>query len=148
MARFQGAFPSHVSAEENHRGSIRVAITGRPNVGKSTLVNALVGSDRVLTGPKPGLTRDSIEAEVAWEGRQFTMVDTAGRVKEGKLAVYDDMGGSVAGMANDEAEKAVHFAHVVLLMLDVSTAMETGRDVVHNSLTHFERTMADRALQV
>ncbi len=55
------------------------------------------------------------------------------------------MGGEVAGMANDEAEKAVHFAHVVVMMLDVSTAL--GRDVVHNSLTHFERTMADKALQ-
>ncbi len=139
------SFPSDLSATERHERSIRVAITGRPNVGKSTLLNKMVGADRVLTGPKPGLTRDSVEAAFEWDGRSFTLVDTAGRVKQQKQAIYDDMGGEVAGKANEQAEKAVHFAHVVLMVLDVSVALE--KDLGHSSLTHFERTMADHAVK-
>jgi GTP-binding protein len=135
------------SATQEHQRSIRVAITGRPNVGKSTLVNRLLGSDRVLTGPKPGLTRDSIEADFEWEERLFTMVDTAGRVKKGKLALYDDMGGEVAEMANKEAEKAVHFSHVVVMLLDVSACLDRDDATHSSSLTHFEGTMADKALK-
>ena len=75
------------------------------------------------------------------------MVDTAGRVKKGKLALYDDMGGEVAERANKEAEKAVHFSHVVVLLLDVSACLNREEAVHHSSsLTHFEGTMAEKAL--
>ena len=57
---------------------IRVAIVGRPNAGKSTLVNAILGEERMITGPEPGLTRDSISSDIAWQGRAIKLFDTAG----------------------------------------------------------------------
>jgi GTP-binding protein len=63
----------------------RVAIIGRPNVGKSTLVNRLLGEERVIAFDKPGTTRDAIEVELDWEGRRYTLVDTAGIRRKGKV---------------------------------------------------------------
>src|SRR5258705_236192 len=57
---------------------LQLAIVGRPNVGKSTLVNRLIGEDRMLTGPEPGITRDAIAIDWAWRGRAIRLVDTAG----------------------------------------------------------------------
>src|SRR6185436_8929372 len=75
---------------------IRVAVVGRPNSGKSTLVNRLLGEDRMLTGPEAGLTRDTIAVELKWRGREFRLHDTAGlrrppRIQEKleKLSVAD-----------------------------------------------------------
>jgi GTPase len=97
---------------------IRVAIVGRPNAGKSTLINRLIGQDRLLTGPEAGITRDSIAVEHEWEGRRFSIYDTAGlrrrsRVEEKleKLSVAD-------------ALNAVRFAEVVVVLLDVENAFE------------------------
>jgi len=67
------------------KDNIRIAMIGRPNVGKSTLLNALVGSERVITGPVAGLTRDNITVDWTYEGRKFTLVDTAGIRKRTKL---------------------------------------------------------------
>ena len=64
---------------------IRVAIVGRPNVGKSTLVNRLLGEERVLTGPEPGITRDAIEVPWRWRGRSFVLVDTAGLRRKARI---------------------------------------------------------------
>ena len=97
---------------------IRVAIVGRPNAGKSTLINRLVGEDRLLTGPEAGITRDAIAVEYAWHDRKFRLYDTAGirrrsRVEEKleKLSVAD-------------ALNAVRFAEVVVVLLDVDNAFE------------------------
>src|SRR6185436_8178437 len=75
---------------------LRMAIVGRPNVGKSTLVNALLGEERMITGPEPGLTRDAVAADFAWGGRPVRLYDTAGlrlkaRITEtaGKLSASD-----------------------------------------------------------
>ena len=57
---------------------VRVAIVGRPNAGKSTLVNALLGEDRMITGPEPGLTRDSVPSDIIYKGRPIRLIDTAG----------------------------------------------------------------------
>ena len=145
------AFPSDAreAASEAHGQTIRVAVTGRPNVGKSTLVNSLLGYDRVLTGPKPGLTRDSVEVDLPWGGRDFTVVDTAGRVRGSKLPHYDDSGGAVAGRANEDAERAVHFAHVVVLVVDADQILRSVADHRQSSsyLTHFESTIAASALR-
>ena len=108
---------------------LQMAIVGRPNVGKSTLVNRLLGDERVLTGPEPGVTRDSIAIDWTWQGRAFRLVDTAGirrraRVNEKleKLSIAD-------------ARKAIQFAHVVILLLDGELSAERqdltiGREVV------------------
>jgi GTP-binding protein len=91
---------------------IRVAVVGRPNAGKSTLVNRLLGEDRMLTGPEAGITRDTIEVDLRWKGREFHLHDTAGlrrppRIHEKleKLSVAD-------------AINAIRFAEVVVLLMD------------------------------
>src|SRR5262249_34083130 len=85
-----------ISEEEAAQRPIRVAIVGRPNAGKSTLINHLLGEERLLTSPEAGTTRDSIAVEITWQGRQFRVFDTAGlrrrsRIEEKleKLSVAD-----------------------------------------------------------
>ena len=97
---------------------LRIAIAGRPNVGKSTLINRLLGEDRLLTGPEAGITRDSIGIEFDWHGRQIKMFDTAGirrrsRVEEKleKLSVAD-------------ALRAIRFAEVVVILVDSTIPLE------------------------
>jgi GTP-binding protein len=97
---------------------IRVAVVGRPNSGKSTLVNRLIGEERMLTGPEAGITRDTIAVDLQWRGRAFQLHDTAGlrrppRVQEKleKLSVAD-------------AINAIRFAEVVVLLMDVEHAFE------------------------
>ena len=67
-----------VSDEDIAQRPIRVAIVGRPNAGKSTLINHLLGEERLLTSPEAGTTRDSISVEINWQGRDFRVFDTAG----------------------------------------------------------------------
>jgi GTP-binding protein len=97
---------------------IRVAIVGRPNVGKSTLVNRLIGEERLVTGPEAGITRDAISVELNWRGKPFRLYDTAGlrrppRVQEKleKLAVAD-------------AIDAIRFAEVVVLLMEAEHPFE------------------------
>ena len=77
---------------------IKLAIVGLPNAGKSTLLNTLLGRTRAITGPEPGLTRDAVTAEFAWEGARFELVDTAGWMRRATLGRFDDVGGRVAGL--------------------------------------------------
>lgn len=102
----------------NPRRYLNVAIVGRPNAGKSTLVNRMVGEDRVLVGPEAGITRDSILVPWEWEGRTINLVDTAGirrrsRVTEKleKLAVGDSL-------------RSIQYAEVVVLLLDATIPFE------------------------
>lgn len=102
----------------NPRRYLNVAIVGRPNAGKSTLVNRMVGEDRVLVGPEAGITRDSILVPWEWEGRVINLVDTAGirrrsRVTEKleKLAVGDSL-------------RSIQYAEVVVLLLDATIPFE------------------------
>ena len=104
--------------EPGEERPIRVAIVGRPNAGKSTLINRLIGEERLLTGPEAGLTRDSIAVDLSWQGREFRLYDTAGlrrksRVEEKleKLSVAD-------------ALNAIRFAEVVVVLIDVEHAFE------------------------
>ena len=97
---------------------IRVAVVGRPNSGKSTLVNRLLGEDRMLTGPEAGITRDTIAVDLDWKGRDFRLHDTAGlrrppRIQEKleKLSVAD-------------AINAIRFAEVVVLLMDAERLFE------------------------
>jgi GTP-binding protein len=97
---------------------LRIAVVGRPNAGKSTLINTLVGEDRLLTGPEAGITRDSISVDWQWRGRTMKLFDTAGlrrksRVQEKleKLSVAD-------------ALRAIRFAEVVIIVFDVTIPFE------------------------
>lgn len=93
-------------------GRIEIAIVGRPNVGKSTLINRLLGEDRQITGPEPGTTRDAIEIDWTYDGHPLRLVDTAGIRRRAKF------GEAVEQLAVDDSERAIGKAGVVILVLD------------------------------
>lgn len=107
------------SAEEETK-PVKIAIVGRPNVGKSTLVNALLGDNRVMTGPEAGITRDAIAVDWEYEGRKLKLVDTAGLRKKAKSGG----GGAIEQMAIDDTMRAIRLAQIVVLVLDANTMME------------------------
>ena len=97
---------------------VRIAVVGRPNAGKSTLINTLIGQDRLLTGPEAGVTRDAITIDWLWEGRRVQFHDTAGMRKKArvqntleKLSVYETL-------------RAIKFAQVVVILMDAETAFD------------------------
>jgi GTP-binding protein len=101
-----------LEAEEAGERPLQLAIVGRPNVGKSTLVNRLVGEDRLLTGPEPGITRDSIALEWEWHGRAIRLVDTAGLRR--RAHVQDKL----ERLSVADTLRTIRFAGTVVLVLD------------------------------
>ncbi|MFO7322710.1 MAG: ribosome biogenesis GTPase Der [Chloroflexota bacterium] len=122
--------------EEDESDHLRVAIVGRPNVGKSSLLNKLLGEERVIVSPVAGTTRDAIDEQVIWHGKPVTLIDTAGIRKRGKIEAGVEKYSVVRSM------KAIERSDVVLLMLDATTGiteqdqhiagyvMEAGRSIV------------------
>jgi GTP-binding protein len=98
---------------------VRIAIVGRPNAGKSTLVNRLVGEDRLLTGPEAGITRDAIPVEWRFEGRRVRLVDTAGLRRKAKVNE------ALERLSTQDAIRAITFAEVVVLVMDATHPFET-----------------------
>ena len=97
---------------------LRIAVLGRPNAGKSTLLNRILGEDRLLTGPEPGITRDSIGIETEWRGRKLKLFDTAGLRRRSRIVE------KVEKLAVADALRAVRFAEVVVLLLDATIPFE------------------------
>jgi GTPase len=106
------SFKSESEPEDAQKGHPRVAIVGRPNVGKSTLINALVGEERVIAFDKPGTTRDPIEVPFERAGRRYTLIDTAGVRRRGKT------GTPVEFFSIVKALQAIEAANVAVLTLD------------------------------
>jgi GTP-binding protein len=104
--------------EERANRPIRVAVVGRPNSGKSTLINRLLGEERLLTGPEAGITRDTITVELEWHGRTFRLYDTAGMRKRARIEEKLEKL-SVADTLN-----AIRFAEVVIVLMDVERPFE------------------------
>jgi GTP-binding protein len=97
---------------------IRVAVVGRPNAGKSTLINRVLGEERLLTGPEPGITRDAISVEFHRGARRFELYDTAGLRRRSRI---DD---KLEKLSAADAVNAIKFAEVVVLLLDATKAFE------------------------
>ncbi len=97
---------------------LQLAIVGRPNVGKSTLVNRFIGEDRVLTGPEPGITRDAIAVDWAWAGRPIRLFDTAGMRRRARVEAQ------LERLSVADARRAVRFAETVILVSDAQQPLE------------------------
>ena len=97
---------------------VRIAIIGRPNAGKSTLVNTLIGEDRLLTGPEAGVTRDSITIDHLWQGRRVQFHDTAGLRKKAKVQE------KLEQLSVSDTIRALRFAQVVVLLMDADSPLD------------------------
>ena len=97
---------------------LKLAIIGQPNAGKSTLVNALLGSERVLTGPEAGITRDAIAIDWSWRGKPVTLWDTAGIRRKSRVT------GKVEKLAVADGLRAIRFAEAVVILIDASIDIE------------------------
>jgi GTP-binding protein len=97
---------------------LRVAIVGRPNAGKSTLINRFLGEDRLLTGPEAGITRDSISVEWEWRGRTIKMFDTAGMRRKAKVIE------KLEKLSVADALRAIRFAETVVIVFDATIPFE------------------------
>ena len=104
--------------DEARREPLHIAIVGRPNAGKSTLVNRMLGEERMITGPEAGITRDSISLQWEWEGHPVQLVDTAGLRKRAKV---DD---KLERLSAADTKRAIDFAEVVVLLLDATRGLE------------------------
>lgn len=97
---------------------VRIAIVGRPNAGKSTLVNKLIGEDRLLTGPEAGITRDAIPVDWEWEGRPVRLVDTAGLRRKARVQE------KLEKLSTADSIRAITFAEIVILVMDATHPFE------------------------
>ncbi len=105
--------------EEAADAPLKLAIVGRPNAGKSTLVNRMLGEERLITGPEAGITRDSIGVDWQWQGRPVRLVDTAGLRKRAKVT------DKLEWLSTADARHAIDHAEVVVLLLDSTRGLES-----------------------
>jgi GTPase len=121
----RAALPQPV-AEQKHEGEpraepdqpIRIAIVGRPNTGKSTLINRLLGEERLLTGPEAGITRDAIAVKLNWRGRRFRVHDTAGLRRRSRISE------KLEKLSVADALNAIRFAEVAIVLVDAQAPLE------------------------
>src|SRR6185369_9665146 len=109
------AMPEDDAEEPKH---LQMAIVGRPNVGKSTLINSLLGAERLLTGPEAGITRDSIAIDWTWKGKPVRLIDTAGLRRRSKVV------DKVERLSGADTQRALQYAHVAVLVLDANDMLE------------------------
>ncbi|MGA7490888.1 MAG: ribosome biogenesis GTPase Der [Xanthobacteraceae bacterium] len=109
---------AHAGGTVEPAAPIRIAVVGRPNCGKSTLVNRLLGEERLLTGPEAGITRDAIAVDVTWADRRFRIHDTAGLRRRARIEE------KLERLSVADALNAVRFAEVVVLLMDTQQPFE------------------------
>ncbi len=111
-------FEAQAPEDEEPKGPVQLAVVGRPNVGKSTLVNKLLGEERLLTGPEAGITRDAIAIDWQWRGEALRLIDTAGLRRRARVTE------KLERLAGADSLRAIRFAHVVVLVLDAHDMLE------------------------
>ena len=104
--------------ENDPDAPLRLAVLGRPNAGKSTLINHLLGRDRMLTGPEPGITRDAISLDWRWRNRRIRLVDTAGLRRRARVS------DRLEKLSREDAIRAMGFAEIVVLLTDAAAPLE------------------------
>lgn len=114
---------------------IRVAIVGRPNAGKSTLVNAMLGEDRMITGPEPGLTRDSVASDIVYKGHAIRIFDTAGLRRKVRISELAEK------LSASDAVRAIRFAEVVVLLIDAERPFEKQDLTIGDMVTQEGRAL-------
>jgi GTPase len=112
------AQPEEEEEPDEAGAPLKLAIVGRPNAGKSTLVNRMVGEERLITGPEAGITRDSISLDWEWQGKPVQLVDTAGLRKQAKIT------DKLERLSRADARRAIDMAEVVILLLDATRGLE------------------------
>ena len=105
-------------ADDPEQQPIRIAVVGRPNTGKSTLINRLIGEDRLLTGPEAGITRDAIAVDLTWRNRILRLYDTAGLRRRSRIEE------KLEKLSVADALNAIRFAEVVVVLIDALTPFE------------------------
>ena len=118
VQRDEEDFDEEEDEEARANAPLKLAIVGRPNAGKSTLVNRMLGEDRMITGPEAGITRDSISIDWEWQGRSVRLIDTAGLRRKAKV---DD---KLEKLSAADTQRAIDFAEVVVLLLDATRGLE------------------------
>lgn len=113
-----GREPSATEEQGGEEIPLRLAIVGRPNAGKSTLVNALLSEERMITGPEAGITRDSVAAELDWKGNRVRLFDTAGLRRKARVSQGPE------SLSVGDTLRAIRFAEVVVLMVDAQAPFE------------------------
>jgi GTP-binding protein len=127
--------PPSPAQENAQQGTIRVAVVGRPNAGKSTLVNRLLGEQRVLSSDRPGTTRDAIRVAFEWEGRRFELIDTAGIRRRARVVE------AVEKFSIVKALQAIDAAHVVIVLVDAREEIGAQDARVMGLVAHHGRAM-------
>jgi GTP-binding protein len=115
---------------------LRMAIVGRPNVGKSSLINRLIADERLLTGPEPGLTRDAVAVAWQWQGRRIELVDTAGLRRRARIEP-----GALEQLSSRSALAALRRAEIVVLMIDASAPLEQQDVTIANRAAEAGRAL-------
>jgi GTP-binding protein len=116
------------SLAEEKSDSINIAIVGRPNVGKSTLVNTLLKTDRMLTGPEAGITRDSVASEWEYKGQKIKLVDTAGIRRKKNIS------DSLEKLSVNDTLRAINFAQIVVMVMDANAPFEAQDVTIANKI--------------
>ena len=139
LAPFEKNEEEKVAKEEGDVGTeaspLHIAIVGRPNVGKSTLINTLLGHDRVLTGPEAGITRDAITVDFEWEGHKLKLVDTAGMRRKANVVT------KLEKLAVADSLHAIQYAQVVILVIDAEQPLEKQENNIASLVEQEGRAM-------